>query len=199
MESTRDSTQAPIVNIVGEKVALGPLRRDLIPLWVKWLNDFEVTMMLGVVGPRPMTVEAEEAWYERTTKDERQVHFVIYELPTMRPIGTTGLHNVDYKDQTAEFGIFIGDKEAWGKGYGTETTRLVLEYGFSALGLHNIMLRVFSYNQRAIRAYTRAGFKLIGRWREAHRVGNRAYDEILMDCLSTEFQGTALRSLAPEG
>jgi len=199
MESTRDSSQAPIVNIVGEKVALGPLRRDLIPLWVKWLNDFEVTMMLGIVGPRPMTVEAEEAWYERTTKDERQVHFVIYELPTMRPIGTTGLHNVDYKDQVAEFGIFIGDKEAWGKGYGTETTRLVLEYGFSALGLHNIVLRVFSYNQRAIRAYTRAGFKLIGRRREAHRIGNRAYDEILMDCLSTEFQGTALRSLAPEG
>ena len=56
---------------------------------------------------------------------------------------------------TAEFFIEIGDKESWGKGYGTEVTRLVLEYGFTCLGLHNIFLWVFATHERGIRAYQR--------------------------------------------
>lgn len=64
--------------------------------------------------------------------------------------------------------IFLGEKDEWGKGYGTEATRLMLDYVFTALGLHNIMLKAFGYNERGIRAYRRAGFKEIGWRREAH-------------------------------
>ena len=78
-----------------------------------------------------------------------------------------------------------------------ETTRLVLDYGFTALGLHNVMLVVDSYNERGIRAYTRAGFKTIGRRREAHRLGGRPFDLILMDCLASEFQSPDLHQLLP--
>jgi RimJ/RimL family protein N-acetyltransferase len=128
---------------------------------------------------------------------ERDTHFVIYEKATLRPIGSTGLHQIDHGDRTAEFGIMIGEKECWGKGYGTETTRLVLEYGFVALGLHNIMLRVYAYNDRGIRAYRRAGFREFGRRRQAQRFGDQAYDVIYMECLSTEFQGSVLSKLLP--
>ena len=92
----------------------------------------------------------------------------------------------------------IGDKESWGKGYGTEVTRLVLEYGFACLGLHNIFLWVFATNERGIRAYRRAGFRMAGRLRQAKWRGDRAYDLLLMDCLATEFQGGALSHLLPE-
>lgn len=188
----------PIINLLGEKVALGPYRRDLLGLYQQWINDFEVIRGLGV-GLRPMTWEAEEAWYEGASKSEHSVGFTIYERAGLRPIGTTALGSINYFNRTAEFGILIGEKDCWNKGYGTETARLMLDYGFNGLGLHSIMLRVHSYNERAMRAYMRAGFRLIGRQREAHRFGGKAYDVILMDCLATEFESLVLRRFLPEG
>jgi len=181
------SADEPILlNITGEKVALGPHRRDLLPTYQRWINDFEVRVNLGgQVGP--MTREAEEAWYEGVAKASSSVPFTVYEAETLRPIGTTALHNVDHFHRTAEFGIMIGEKDCWSRGYGTETTRLMLHYGFADLNLHNIMLRVFSTNARALRAYARAGFQECGRRRECLRVGGAACDEIFMDCLAGEF------------
>lgn len=198
MESTQQPQAQPLINIVGDKVALGPRRRDLLPLYLQWINDFEVTRTLAL-GIQPVTWEAEEVWHERTSKGERDVvAFTVYERRTMRPIGNTDLRNIDHLHRTAEFGIMLGEKDCWGKGYGTETAALMLDYGFTGLGLHNIMLRVFTFNQRGVRAYTRAGFRVIGHRREAHRFGAHAYDVIYMDCLSTEFHSPVLRRLLPD-
>jgi diamine N-acetyltransferase len=188
----------PIINIVADKVALGPPRRDLVPLYQRWINDFEVTRTLAA-GMRPVTREAEEGWYERVSTSERDAVFTIYERTTLRPIGSTGLHNIDHFNRTADFGIVIGEKDCWGKGYGTEVTALVLDYGFTSLGLHNVMLSAYSHNERGIRAYTRAGFRIIGRRREAYRLSGRAHDVVLMDCLATEFQSPVLHRLLPDG
>ena len=77
--------------------------------------------------------------------------FTIYERETLRPIGTPGLHEVTYRNRTATFGIIIGEPERRGKGYGTETTRLMLDYAFTVLGLHNVMLILFEFNVAGIR------------------------------------------------
>jgi diamine N-acetyltransferase len=189
----------PIVNIVGDRVALGPCRRDLIPLYDRWFNDFEVGMPY-FVQLRPHTREAREAWYEHLAKDDPTiVDFLIYERATMRPIGRTGLDQIDLFERTAEFRIFIGERDCWGKGYGTETATLMLDYGFTLLRLHNIMLRVDSYNERAIRAYRRAGFREFGRRHEACPRGDRTYDIVHMECLATDFPQSRLRSLLPDG
>jgi RimJ/RimL family protein N-acetyltransferase len=181
-----DPEASILLNITGEKVALGPHRRDLLPLYQKWINDFSVRVTIGGrVGP--MTREAEEAWYEGVAKASGSAHFTIYEAATQRPIGTTALHDIDHFHRTAEFGIMIGEKDCWGKGYGTETARLMLGYGFSDLNLHNIGLRVFSTNARALAAYARAGFRECGRRRECLRPGGAICDEIFMECLATEF------------
>jgi RimJ/RimL family protein N-acetyltransferase len=74
----------------------------------------------------------------------------------------------------------------------------MLDYAFTILGLHNVMLTVDSYNERGIRAYTRAGFKVIGRRRESHRLGDRPFDVILMDCLASEFESPLLANLLPK-
>jgi diamine N-acetyltransferase len=171
-------------------VGLGPIRRDLIPLYMKWINDFEVTRGL-LINP-PMTLEQEEAWYERASKAEGHVLFGVFELPSMRPIGNVGLHDIDHFNRTAEFGIVIGEKDCWNKGYGTEATTLMLDYGFTALGLHNIILQVYGYNEYAHRAYLRAGFREMGRRREAKRMAGRAYDIIYMDCLAADFKSPVL-------
>jgi RimJ/RimL family protein N-acetyltransferase len=96
------------------------------------------------------------------------------------------------------FAIAIGEKECWGRGYGTEVTQLMLDYGFNVLGLHNIMLTVFSINRRGIRAYLRAGFREIGRRREAVERGGQLLDIVYMDCLATEFESPVLQRLMRE-
>lgn len=188
----------PVISVAGELVALGPRSREVLTLAQRWINDLEVTRTLGG-NLLPVTAEAEAAWYESASKlDERNASFTIYERATLRPIGGTDLRDINHRHGTAEFGIMIGEKDCWGKGYGTEATALMLDYGFTILGLHNILLRVFSYNQRGIRAYQRAGFREIGRRREAHRFGGRAYDVVMMDCLATDFQSPVLRRLLPD-
>ena len=194
MEPTPQQPEPPILNITGEKVALGPIRRDLLPLYLKWDNDFE---LLGPRGMpiRPQTWEAEDAWYGRACTSEGERWFTIYERATLRPVGVTFLFNIHSADRTAEFGIWIGERECWGQGSGTEATTLMLDYGFTALGLHNLMLQVSSSNERGLRTYLRAGFRVVGRRRESYRLGGRVYDDIYMDCLATEFQSPVLRRL----
>jgi diamine N-acetyltransferase len=197
MEPDTPLPDQPIFNIARNTVALGPHRRDLVPLYQKWYNDFSV-MMPYLLQLRPRTREAQEAGFVGMSSPEPpSVHFTIYESATLRPIGVTFLDNIDTLYQLAEFNIFIGERDCWGKGYGTETTVLMLDYGFTLLGLHNITLRVDGYNERAIRAYTRAGFKEFGRRREVRRRGERRYDVVYMDCLASEFTQSTLSALLP--
>ena len=197
MQTGASQIDAPILNVVGEKVALGPLRRDLVPLYDRWFNDFDAGLAY-FLQLRPHSREAREEWYERLAKDDPEtVEFLIYERATLRPIGKTALDQINLFDRTASFGIIIGEKDCWGKGYGTETAVLMLDYGFSLLGLNNIMLTVDAYNERAIRAYRRAGFKEFGRRREARRRGSQSYDVVYMDCIAAEFNSPALYRLLP--
>ncbi len=190
--SESGAPDAPILNIVGERVALGPIRKDLVPLYQRWFNDFHMLRTLGM-RPGPMTLEQEEGWYERASRESPDsVVFTIYERGSWQPIGTTGLGQIDFRNRTAEFGISIGEPAARGRGYGTETTRLVLDYAFTALGLNNVMLRVFEYNLAGRRAYEKAGFREIGRRRAARYMAGRYWDEILMDCLASEFESPVL-------
>ena len=149
-ESNPPGSEEPILNVVGERVALGPLREDLLPLYGRWINDFRTIRMLGL-PPAPVTTEKERDWYEGRSRGENDLMFTIYERETLRPIGNTGLHGLDHRNRSASFGIIIGEPDCRGKGYGTETTRLMLDYAFTALGLHNIMLTVFEFNPAGTR------------------------------------------------
>jgi RimJ/RimL family protein N-acetyltransferase len=189
-----DAPDPPVLNIIGQKIALGPLRSDLLATYQRWINDFAITRTLAA-PMRPLTWEAEREWFERVTKSERDVVFTAYERETLRPVGSAGLHGIDAAHGTAEFGVMVGEKECWGRGYGTEITALTLDYGFHALGLHNIMLRVYSTNERGLRAYRRAGFREIGRRRQSVRIGGRRCDAIYMDCLASEFESPVLRRM----
>lgn len=190
--------EQPIINIIGEKVALGPMHRDLLPLITRWSNDLAARRNIG--APLPQTLEQRIAQYERDMTDEDGVDFAIYERTILpggrpRPIGTVGLFNINYRNGRADFGIFIGEAEARGKGYGTETTRLMLDYAFVALGLRNVGLTVAEWNIAGQRAYAKAGFKEYGRRRQCWLMGGRWWDEIAMDCLAAEFESPVLRQI----
>jgi diamine N-acetyltransferase len=185
---------APILNIEGEQVALGPLRREHIPLYLRWINDFGTTRTLGV-PPRPMTLEQETAWYEQAAVDDGRIAFTIYERSTSRAIGNCGLHEVDLANRRTVVGIMIGEPEARGRGYGTEAMRLLLDYAFTVLGLHSVMLTVFEYNAAGRRCYEKVGFREMGRRRESRWYHGRFWDEIHMDILASEFTSPVLSAI----
>lgn len=201
--NTNDEAEAktpedhPIINILGDKVALGPTRRDLLPLYNRWMNDLKTRYLAGFV-PKPQTLEEQTAWYDRPS-DKEEAWFLVYEVATWRPIGFTGLNHIDLHNRTAEFGINIAEPECRSKGYGTEATRLVLDYAFIARGLHSVFLETSEYNIAGQRAYKKAGFKEIGRRRECDMTGGRFWDVIFMDCLASEFTSPVLARIFPDG
>src|SRR5687768_8893732 len=186
--------ERPIVNFEGDLVALGPIRRDLVPTYQRWMNDFETVRTLAL-PPGPMTLESETAWFERQASANDPILFTIYERSSWKPIGNNDLRHIDWRHRTAEYGIAIGEPEARGKGYGTEATRLMLDYAFTALGLNNVLLHVYEFNHAGRRAYEKAGFREFGRQREARWFAGRRWDVIYMDCLAADFVSPVLANV----
>lgn len=189
-EGSGPAGEPPVINIRGEKVALGPARRDQVAIYHRWTNDFNTLRLAGFI-PKPRTLEQEIAAFEREDGPE-QVWFLMYEVSSWRPIGFAGLKDIDLHNRTAEFGISIWESTARGKGYGTETARLVLDYAFTARGLHSIFLITSEYNIAGQRAYAKAGFREFGRRRQCDMMGGRMWDLVYMDCLASEFTSPVL-------
>jgi RimJ/RimL family protein N-acetyltransferase len=175
------------MNIIGERVALGPMRSDLVGAHLRWGNDWKTYRLLdNIQGPG--TREHVAAWLRQATSRALPYDFLIYERASLQAIGTVGLRDIDFRLGTAEFTIGIGEQEFRGRGLGTEATRLTLDYAFNVLDLHNVMLRVMAFNPTAIHVYQKVGFREIGRRRQAHWMGGQLWDMIYMDILATEFR-----------
>jgi RimJ/RimL family protein N-acetyltransferase len=191
----------PVVNVVGEQVALGPLRHDLLETYHRWFSDFNTLRTTGA-RPVPQTLEALEAQYESISspaQDPHGVSFTIYRTSDWAPIGSTRLQDVDFHHGTAEFVIFIGEPSERGKGYGIEATRLVLDCAFTALGLRNVFLKVYEFNLAGQHAYRKAGFREFGRRHQCHFMGGKFWDVIYMECLAEDFQSPVLHDVfAPD-
>ena len=193
--SNEELQPQPFILVQGQRVGLGALRQDLIPTYLKWRSDLEVLRGTGESAQIP-TVEAIQAWYEQATSPgNRDVHFTIYDLDDLAPVGTAVLVRVDQHAGTAEFGLTIGERR--NQGLGTEATRLVLDWAFTVMGLHNILLVTFSWNLPAIRAYSKAGFREIGRRRGAVVTYGQRHDQVLMDAVADEFTDSVLAKQAP--
>lgn len=182
----------PDVIVPGEKVFLGPIRRDLAPVYRRWMNDLEVALTLSVLRRIPLTEEDELDWFDSARRETNSKVFTIYERPDDRPVGNIGLHNIDFHSGTVEVGIVIGERSVWGRGYATEALTLLVDYAFTVLGLNHVWLRYIAMNERARQVYDRVGFREAGRLREAVRVGQRRYDVVFMDLLAREFRSPVL-------
>jgi diamine N-acetyltransferase len=198
--NTDKAADRPLVNVGGERVALGPLSRKLVSLYQAWMNDIATQGWAGYPErPEPLSDERMEVWYERAATDQDRMYFTIYEVDSWRSMGFCVLRDIDLKNRTAEFGLTIGDPADRGKGYGTEAVKLLLDLAFTGLGLNNVQLEVFEFNHAGLRAYQKAGFKEIGRRRRAYYMGGRFWDVVYMDCLAEEFSSPVLgRLLTPD-
>ena len=179
--------------LVGDNLYLSPRNADeeVIEKITEWLNDFETTDYTGK-SASVITIDDEKKYFENPKENDRV--FFIVRLEDDKLIGTIGLHNIDNINRRATFGIFIGDKSSRNKGFGTEATRLILEYGFKYLNLNNINLDVMEFNERAIACYKKCGFKEYGRRRKAEFLCGKYYDRVSMDILAEEFEGDFIRN-----
>ena len=166
--------------VPGERIYLShPLRED-VPLFAHWFADLELTTYLGQPG-KSYSLEQEQKWFESLAGRSDQL-FAIVVRDGQRVIGSLGFKELDQRNGSAELGISIGDKAAWGQGYGSEAVRLLADYGLTFLGLHTIHLWFVAFNERGHRAYLKAGFREAGRIREAYLLDGKRYDKVLMDC-----------------
>jgi RimJ/RimL family protein N-acetyltransferase len=172
--------------LVGNRLYLRPLEKEDLDRCVRWINDSEVTSTLLLRFP--MNQESEQKWFASQYQDNTNIILAIVVQDGDRHIGNCGLHKIDYVNRNAEFGIMIGEKKEWGKGYAPEAAFLILDYGFRQLGLHRIGLEVFSHNPRAQRVYEKVGFVREGAKRESYFRDGQFHDTIVMGILKPQWK-----------
>lgn len=187
------TTQRPEV-VPGDRVFLTTLQHDDVALMSRWFTDLELTAYLGQIGAS-FRAEQEQAWYDNLDRQADNVTFGIVPRATGALIGSVALMRIDHKHGRAELGIAIGDRAAWGQGYGAEAVRLMAEYGCFFLNLYSIVLSFVEFNQRGAAAYRKAGFREAGRWRKAFQIGGERFDSVWMDITRDELDLSRMRAL----
>ena len=175
----------------GKLVSLRVAQKEDVPLLVKWRNNPRVRN--NHIYREDFTVDGQLAWMEREVGSGRAIQFIICENSfdgetraegaeeDFRPIGCVHYQSIDREEGTAEYGIYIGEDDATGKGYGSEAAELALEYARDVLGLKHVILRVFAFNKAAIGSYVHAGFEKIQDLPQVECSDGQKDDMILME------------------
>jgi RimJ/RimL family protein N-acetyltransferase len=149
----------------GDKVLLRAIEDEDLPALARWANDLEIEVLGGGDPPTPQSVERVRSEHERRQKESSDdVNFAIEADGKL--IGMVGLFHSDTIARTSELGIVIGERDYWGRGYGQDAIRTVVDYGFRHRNLQRVWLTVTETNDRAVNAYKRCGFVEEGRLRQ---------------------------------
>lgn len=170
--------------VTGALVDLRPITEADTDRIVRWRNTPSV--MRNFIFREPFTPEMHRHWLATKVAAGQVVQYIIEEKATGRPVGSVYFRDVDPVNHSAEYGIFIGEEDARGRGFGTETARLFTDFGFAHLGLHRISLRLLADNLPARRSYEKAGFAVEGTFRDMVLLDGRYRDVVFMAKLAGE-------------
>lgn len=153
----------------------------------RWVNDPDVTRMLGI--RYPISLQTERDWIEKAgVLAYDNVKFAV-ETHDGELLGWCGLFGTESpENRCAELGITLGNKAYWGRGYGTDTVRTLCRFGFDEMGLHRIELLVFAHHAPARRLYEKVGFVEEAVARGAHWGDGEWYDDVHMSLLEGELR-----------
>lgn len=168
-----------VVFLRSKNVVLRPLSMDDIPRLHRWINDPEVRHFLK--ADMPFTLGEEEEWVKGLAKRKPEHIILAIETAEGQHIGNMGLHSINWRSRTATTGAMIGEKEFWGKGYGTEAKMLLLHYAFDTLNLRRITSQAYAFNGRSIAYSKKCGYKEEGVFR-GHVFRDGQYHDIV--CLA---------------
>lgn len=182
-----------VKKLMGERCYLAPIEVEDAARYVEWFNDLEVAQYLSMLAS-PLTNVREEELLQNMAAEGVHI-FGIVDAQEDTLIGNCGLVELDHINRTGDVGILIGDKRCWNRGYGREAMGLLLDYGFNILNLHNLQLKVYGNNHRAIACYRSVGFKDIGLRREARVLAGTAFDILYMDMLDREYESVYVKKI----
>jgi len=174
----------------GELVRLSAMNpEEISAAFSRWGRDSEFRRLMDSGASSMASPTAIKKWLEKEL-DEQSVNmhwFSIRKLDDDKLLGDIDLYVVDWTGRDAFVGLGIGEREFWGKGYGTDLMRLILRYAFTEINLHRVTLNVFEYNPRAIRSYEKTGFRHEGRMRQVLNKEGRRWDILFMGILREEW------------
>jgi RimJ/RimL family protein N-acetyltransferase len=170
----------------GKKVVLRAAEKADVERLHAFGQDLEIYALSGFHAPVPRSLAAAEAEWEKHLEDDDGNVRMVIEVDGV-VIGDCQLMFFSEDHRHCMIGITIGDREYWGKGYGEDTMRVLLDYAFDHLNMHRVQLGVFETNERAQRLYKKLGFVEEGRDRELIFKEGRYIDNIRMGILRDEW------------
>lgn len=159
------------------QINLRALKKSDSDLILNWMKNDKLRYLIGTTFP--ITELEHENWFQNRMLEKDNRMFVI-ELENETAIGIVGFKNLDWINSNSELFIYIGDENYWGKGYGKEALKLLINFAFNSLNLHMLYLEVFSYNENATKMYEKLGFKKDGILRQSKYQDGQYYDKIIM-------------------
>ncbi len=173
------------MQFIKNNIRLRKINFDDTDLIIKWRNSKSVKENL--FAQENLTVEQHAMWMKNNIETNKCFQFIIEIKDSNTPIGTTFIKNIDKLNNKGEFGIFIGENNNRGHGYGTIATHLTLDFGFNELKLNRIYLSVINVNKSAIKCYENTGFKIDGIMREDYKREESYYDIVVMSILKNDY------------
>jgi len=173
------------------KVSLRLMNKEDTDRIVRWRNQDFVRQCFIYRGD--FTREGHENWIRTMVDTGAVIQFMICIGDEQRPVGSVYLRDIDRTHKKAEYGIFIGEKDALGQGYGTWAAKKMIAYAFEEVGLHKVMLRVLAENRKAIRSYEKAGFVKEAYLKDEVFLDGQYKDVIYMAVINQEESGAGAR------
>jgi diamine N-acetyltransferase len=178
------------VKLHGDRVVLRPVEPSDLPRVWELIEDLEVAVMaeLGPVKPTSLA-EFEARNIEREREANKDWVWFAIEVDG-EVIGECGLQHIHQFTRTCELGIAIG-RDYWGKGFGQDVCRTLVDYAFEYLNMNRVGLFVLADDPRAVSAYRKAGFVEEGRLRQHSWVRGEFHDELVMSVLREDWKPRA--------
>lgn len=174
------------VRLEGDRVYLRSITSEDTERIVKWRNQENVLKYFFYRGD--FTKEIHENWL-RTRVDTGEVEqFIVVLKENDRPVGSTFLRDIDYNNMKAEYGVFLGEEDARGKGIGKEILELTVKYAFEELGLHRIYARVYETNKPSLFSFLHCGFTKEAVMKDSIWADGSFHDVVLLSRISEDLK-----------
>lgn len=173
-----------LIFLAGRRVVLRPFARADIPTLTRWINDPAIREF--VLATLPQTERQEEEWFNKLGSDDKNIVLGI-ETKEGVLIGSMGIHRIEWRDRICTTGALIGERDYWGKGYGTDAKMVLLNYIFNALNLRKVCSAVIAYNKRSLHYSLHCGYKVEGTRRKHIFKKGRYWDLIELGLFKEEW------------
>jgi UDP-4-amino-4,6-dideoxy-N-acetyl-beta-L-altrosamine N-acetyltransferase len=172
--------------IHGKKIYLTSIDKDNLNTLREWRNNPELRQYFR--EHRELSMDMQTNWYvNKVLGDPNQYNFEIHDNESKKLIGHCGLYYINWISKSAEFGIYIGDFSFRNGGYGSDSLRTLIDYGFNQLNMNRIWAEVYSNND-AIKVYTKIGFKIEGVLRQNVFKNGEYFDSTIISLLKSEYE-----------